>query len=137
VKKIINFINEISAYELCFCIENLAILLISDYFNCNNIFKYITIIAAVFLIITTIISNTFNSYTSDVETSYQLEKYIIIPLNIIKTVFLHVINIIMYLHQVYSLKIMIFGGILVFLLLYINIKYYSTTLKIKGEILDD
>lgn len=138
--RIKEFWESMSAYEICFCIENMAliagILQIKDFHNFGYWCGLIAAFIGVILIIGVVVSNAYNSFESDIELSYKLEKKVILPLNVIK----NSLCIIAFIFMWFILKDLrpkiTFEILLTILLLVTNLKYYHTVLNIKERILD-
>lgn len=140
--KMNNFINNFSAYEISFLAENIIILFGIIIFR-NEIFSLFSpvipialSIITLFLIIVVIIINLMNrEKRKTLIVSYRLDRYFIIPINIIKNIFINIINCYLSIIGYYSSKIFFLLLVILVLVAIANIRYYSVLIDVKEEVI--
>lgn len=143
--KLHKILNNFSAYELCFIIENLIFFLIT--YICkdvlinyvSNVFidvlRKISIILIIYLIAENIVDDRKSKQT--INTCYKGEKYFILPINTVKTITINIINILLFINSFYKLKYFIFIFIIVNILYLACIKYYITLINVRKGIINN
>lgn len=135
-------LNNFSAYELCFIAENMAILLIAitclgDITGKISILIHTTKIITYFLLVYIICQNLVldNKTKRRVLALYRGEKYLILPLNTIKIVFMNIINAILLKQNFYNFKYFLIILIIINLLYISSLKYYLVLITTRKGIL--
>lgn len=141
VKRII---KNLSSYETFFIAE--LILEFYAIFKCEEGLqsKWIHISSLILyafigmLLIFLIYINTKNlNKHEEIKVTYKLEKYCIIPINMIKNIFLFILNFIFVLKGLFEWNVFLLHFIILTLFALANTKYYSVILNLKAEVTMD